>query len=79
MLARLLRIELIEDGDELMFRFVGDGFLYNMVRILVGTLLEVGRGLRSPDDIPIIIEQKERQYAGKTAHAHGLIFMESIY
>ena len=54
----ITKIELIEEGDELMFRFVGDGFLYNMVRILVGTLLEVGRGLRSPDDIPQMIEAK---------------------
>ena len=54
-------------------------FLYNMVRILVGTLLEVGRGLRSPDDIPQMIEQKERQYAGKTAPAHGLYLWEVFY
>jgi tRNA pseudouridine38-40 synthase len=75
----ITKIELIEDGDELMFRFVGDGFLYNMVRILVGTLLEVGRGLRSPDDIPQMIEQKKRQYAGKTAPAHGLYLWEVFY
>ena len=62
-----------------MFRFVGDGFLYNMVRILVGTLLEVGRGLRNPDDIPQMIEHKERQYAGKTAPAHGLYLWEVFY
>ena len=44
-------IDIIEDGDVIMFRVVGDGFLYNMVRILVGTILEVGRGYRSPDEI----------------------------
>ena len=63
----------------LMFRFVGDGFLYNMVRILVGTLLEVGRGLRSPDEIPEIIRAKDRSHAGKTAPAHGLYLWEVYY
>ena len=75
----IIKIELIEDGDELLIRFVGDGFLYNMVRILVGTLLEVGRGLKTPNEIPKIIEQKNRQYAGKTAPAHGLYLWEVCY
>ena len=43
-----------------MFRVVGDGFLYNMVRILVGTLLEVGRGYRSPDEIPANSYEQDR-------------------
>jgi len=72
-------IELIEEGDKLMFRFVGDGFLYNMVRILVGTLLEVGRGQRKPEEISEIIAQKDRQRAGKTAAAQGLYLWEVFY
>jgi tRNA pseudouridine38-40 synthase len=66
--------------DELLtIRFVGNGFLYNMVRILVGTLLEVGSGERSPEDIPIILAHKDRRVSGKTAPAHGLYLWEVFY
>jgi tRNA pseudouridine38-40 synthase len=66
--------------DELLtIRFVGNGFLYNMVRILVGTLLEVGSGERSPEDIPIILAHKDRRLSGKTAPAHGLYLWEVFY
>jgi tRNA pseudouridine38-40 synthase len=50
-----------------------------MVRILVGTLLEVGRGLRKPEDMPIILAQKDRQKAGKTAEAQGLYLWKVFY
>ncbi|MFO1441985.1 tRNA pseudouridine(38-40) synthase TruA [Bacillus sp. Bva_UNVM-123] len=72
-------IEMIEDGTQLVFRFVGNGFLYNMVRILVGTLIEVGSGARTADSISEIIAQKDRIYAGKTAPAHGLYLWEVYY
>ena len=72
-------IEIIEEGELLVFRFSGNGFLYNMVRILVGTLLEVGRGLRDPRKYQQILEQKDRQLAGKTAPAHGLYLWEVFY
>jgi tRNA pseudouridine38-40 synthase len=66
--------------DELLtIRFVGNGFLYNMVRILVGTLLEVGAGELSPEDIPLILEQKDRKHSGKTAPGHGLYLWEVFY
>jgi tRNA pseudouridine38-40 synthase len=66
--------------DELLtIRFVGNGFLYNMVRILVGTLLEVGSGERRPEDIPIILAHKDRRVSGKTAPAHGLYLWEVFY
>ena len=48
----LRRLEILREGEELRLVFEGDGFLYNMVRILTGTLLEVGRGERSPEDRP---------------------------
>ena len=48
----IYEIELIEQDDEIIFRFVGNGFLYNMVRIIVGTLLSVGQGKLDPDSIP---------------------------
>ena len=60
-----------------MFRFVGNGFLYNMVRILVGTLLEVGSGQRSPDDIPRILT-KRSTVCWKNSTSSWFIFMGSI-
>lgn len=75
----ITEIELIEKDELLIFRYAGSGFLYNMVRILTGTLLEVGRGLRKPEEIPVILQQKDRQQAGKTAPAHGLYLWEVFY
>ena len=72
-------IECLEDRNMLMLRFVGNGFLYNMVRILVGTLLEVGSGRLEPADISTILEAKDRRLAGKTAPAHGLYLWEVYY
>ena len=69
---RSVRIESIPEEEELRFVFVGDGFLYNMVRILVGTLLEVGTGQRSVDGIPLLLESSRRSDAGFTAPAKGL-------
>lgn len=57
----------------------GDGFLYNMVRIIIGTLLWVNEGKISPDDIPDIISARNRQYTGKTAQAHGLYLNKVFY
>jgi tRNA pseudouridine38-40 synthase len=62
-----------------MFRFVGDGFLYNMVRILVGTILEVGRGYRSADEMQEILTALDRSRAGKTAPPHALYLWEVHY
>ncbi|MEH7334775.1 tRNA pseudouridine(38-40) synthase TruA [Neobacillus drentensis] len=72
-------IEFVVDGDLLVIRFVGNGFLYNMVRILVGTLLEVGAGNRSPSDMAEIIAGQDRRLSGKTAPAHGLYLWEVFY
>jgi tRNA pseudouridine38-40 synthase len=57
----------------------GDGFLYNMVRILVGTLIETGLSKREPTDIPAIIESKDRTRAGYTAPAQGLYLMKVYF
>ena len=60
-------------GDaELAIRVTGGGFLYNMVRIIVGTLLEVGYGRWTPEDVRRILEAKDRSAAGPTAPARGL-------
>lgn len=68
--------EIIEDGAELVVRVCGGGFLYNMVRIIVGTLLEVGQGKREPQDILKILEKRDRSAAGPTAPAHGLMLIK---
>jgi tRNA pseudouridine38-40 synthase len=72
-------IEVLEEGDMLIFRFKGTGFLYNMVRILTGTLLEVGSGERDADSMPAIIEEKNRSSAGKTAPPQGLYLWKVFY
>lgn len=60
------------EGDEVIFRIAADGFLYNMVRILVGTLLDVARGKIRKEDIPDIILSKDRARAGITVPPDGL-------
>ena len=75
----LSEIDIIEDGDRIVFRFIGNGFLYNMVRILVGTLLEVGRGLRSPDEMKGMLHAKDRSQPGKTAPPQGLYLWKVDY
>lgn len=60
------------EGEMLVYRVRGTGFLYRMVRNIVGTLLEVGRGNRAPDDIGLILAGKKRSEAGPTAPARGL-------
>ena len=60
-------------------RYTGNGFLYNMVRILTGTLIEVGRGLRKPSEMQEIIDAMDRGAAGFTAPAQGLYLVEVEY
>lgn len=72
-------IDLVEEEGMLIFRFVGNGFLYNMVRILVGTLLQVGSGDILPQEIPEILAKKNRIYAGRTAPPQGLYLWEVHY
>lgn len=59
-------------GDDITFSIFADGFLYNMVRIIVGTLVEVALGRFEPDDIAKIIHSRDRKNAGMTAPAEGL-------
>lgn len=72
-------IELTQSGSDLTLTFRGDGFLYNMVRILTGTLLEVGQGERDAETMSAILTAKDRSAAGKTAPAQGLTLVEVIY
>lgn len=75
---RIDAIRVDRQGNELVFEFTGNGFLYNMVRILVGTLLEVGTGKRNPSDIPKLFGGK-RETAGERVPACGLCLMEVTY
>ncbi|MGG0719892.1 tRNA pseudouridine(38-40) synthase TruA [Robertmurraya massiliosenegalensis] len=75
----IFEIEVIVDEGTLVFRFVGNGFLYNMVRILVGTLLQVGSGKIEATEIPDILAKKDRIFAGKTAPPHGLYLWKVMY
>lgn len=72
-----IRIE--EQDDEIRFYFTGNGFLFHMVRILMGTLLEVGLGKRSALDMPEILTSKKRERAGALAPAKGLSLLEVRY
>ena len=72
-------IDILEDGDFIHLTFHGSGFLQYMVRILTGTLLEVGFGKKTPEDIPQILEAKSRPAAGFTAPAKGLCMVKVDY
>ena len=65
-------IHVRREGDEVRIRVTGSGFLYNMVRIIAGTLLLAGSGKILPKDMERILEKKDRKAAGPTAPAHGL-------
>ena len=67
------------DGDMVTIRISGTGFLYNMVRILAGTLIGVGRGLIDPEEIPAMLEAKDRQAAGMTVPPQGLTLVKIDY
>lgn len=68
-----------QEGEKIIIELTGNGFLYNMVRIISGTLLDVGLGKIQPEEIPEMIESKDRQRAGKTLPAHGLYLVEVKY
>lgn len=76
---KIHKAKLSEDGEKIIIELTGSGFLYNMVRIIAGTLVDVGLGKISPNDIPEIIESKDRKRAGKTLPAHGLYLMNVKY
>lgn len=68
-----------KDGDYVVFKVAADGFLYNMVRIMCGTLISVGYGRIQPCDIDKIIESRDRKNAGATACACGLYLNKVVY
>lgn len=66
-------------GDCVRILVTGDGFLYNMVRILAGTLLAVGQGRLAPEEVANILESRDRRKAGQTAEPQGLTLQEIFY
>ena len=76
---RVFAAEWLEAGPELVLRIIGNGFLRGMVRGLVGTLLEVGRGRRAPESLRDLLAGARRAAAGPTAPAHGLVLERVLY
>ena len=72
-------IDIEELSDEIRISYTGNGFLMNMVRILTGTLIEVGDGRRTPESMTEIIEKKDREQAGYTAPPQGLVLKKVYY
>ena len=72
----IVSVNVKKNGDEVIITVVGNGFLYNMVRIIAGTLIEVGRGKMSVNDVETALENKDRTMAGPTAPAEGLTLVK---
>ena len=72
-------VEIREEGTKIVFLYRGNGFLYHMVRILTGTLLEVGLGERDPQDMEAILAAKDRSAAGTTVPPEGLFLVGVDY
>lgn len=77
----IYQAEVLHDlaNNELVFNFKGNGFLYNMVRILVGTTLQIGDGLKPVDELSRLLQVKDRNQAGPTAPAQGLYMVQVTY
>lgn len=73
------QLQVIKEGDMITIRVRGTGFLYNMVRIIAGTLMEVGKGAYPPEKVKDIVNAKDRAAAGGTAPARGLTLMGIEY
>ena len=75
----IYKADIIQNEDRIYIELTGNGFLYNMVRIISGTLLDVGIGKIKPEEIQKIIDGKDRKLAGKTLPAKGLCLIEVNY
>ena len=72
-------VEIQEDGSKLIFIYTGNGFLYHMVRIMTGTLLEIGQGKRRPEEMAEILAARDRTAAGGMVPPEGLFLMKVYY
>ena len=68
-----------QEGGRILIRVTGTGFLYNMVRIIAGTLLEIGMGKYPPEKMADILEAQDRSAAGPTAPARGLTLIDYVF
>ncbi|SEU01544.1 tRNA pseudouridine38-40 synthase [Salinibacillus kushneri] len=75
----MYNVDCLQEGNRIAIQVEGSGFLYNMVRIITGTLVEVGQGKKKAEEIPAIIEQKDRALAGLTAPPQGLFLWKVTY
>lgn len=75
----IYQIEILKEKEEVDIRITGNGFLHNMVRIIVGTLTEVGQGKRKPEEMQAILNTKKRENAGITMPAKGLTLQSVEY
>ena len=78
-LCRLDRLDLRREGDLIILAFYADRFLKQMVRSIVGTLVEVGQGKRTAADMQTVLAARSRAAAGRTAPAHGLYLVRVDY
>lgn len=72
-------LEVLQEGSEIIIRIKGNGFLYNMVRIITGTLIQVGKGRFKPEYVKQMLEVKDRTVAGQTAPPQGLTLVGIEY
>ena len=75
---RIYNIRIVRSGEKVRITYYGSGFLYHMVRILTGTLLEIGTGKRDASKLPVVIAAEDRSLAGFLAPARGL-FLRKVY
>ena len=76
---KIYKAEIKEDEQRIIIELTGNGFLYNMVRIIAGTIVDVGLGKIKPDEIPEIIKSRDRTRAGKTLPPYGLYLVKVNY
>ena len=75
---KIVNIKIVSNGEKVRITYYGTGFLYHMVRILTGTLLEIGTGKRDASKLPVVIAAEDRSLAGFLAPARGL-FLRKVY
>lgn len=76
---KIYKADVYEQGERIYIELTGSGFLYNMVRIIAGTLVDVGNGKIGVEEIPEIIKSKDRTMSGKTLPPHGLFLLRVEY